>query len=291
MTLKHLPKITIVTIVRNAQRTITKAIESLIAQAYPNLEYIVLDGASTDGTVNIIKQYESHISYWQSKPDRGPDYNEGVALAHGDLIAFLNGDDWYEPGILNAVGNLFAQDPSLELITGGARFFQEHPNGSLTETTTYFGDQLKLTMKNAIYNPITNAQFFNRSVFEKYGPINAFDETGHHRCTSDKEHFIRLLSHRIKQKDLQQIAINYRQHPGSTSFAGYLPTVRRAYLEHLDIAEKYLSIPELFSKKELRTLKKWHTENAVRAVIRDIWAGEQKQAYIDFKRALRIYLK
>src|ERR1022692_4955582 len=88
-------KITIVTVCRNSEAFLAATIKSVVGQTYPNLEYIIIDGASTDGTLTIIKQYESEIDAWLSEPDTGmyEAMNKGLHLATGDYILMLNSDD------------------------------------------------------------------------------------------------------------------------------------------------------------------------------------------------------
>ena len=95
---ENLPLITVVTVVRNGEKTMEKTILSVINQTYKNVEYIIVDGMSTDGTLDIIKKYDNRIDYWISEPDKGIYYamNKGIDLATGDYIALLNSDDWYE---------------------------------------------------------------------------------------------------------------------------------------------------------------------------------------------------
>ena len=82
-----------------------QAIRSVLAQSYDNIEFIIVDGGSTDGTLEIIRRYNDRIDQWVSEPDRGlyDAMNKGIALSSGDLIGFLNADDWYEPGAIAAV--------------------------------------------------------------------------------------------------------------------------------------------------------------------------------------------
>ena len=88
-------KITFITVCYNAIDTLEKTILSIINQTYPNIEYIIIDGASTDGTVDIIKKYEHKLSYWISEPDKGiyDAMNKGLKRATGDYINFMNADD------------------------------------------------------------------------------------------------------------------------------------------------------------------------------------------------------
>ena len=98
-------KISIITVCLNSKRTIEQTIQSVIGQAHDNCEYIVIDGGSTDGTLEILKKYDGSISTIISEPDEGiyDAMNKGIALATGDIIGILNSDDWYEPGIFKLV--------------------------------------------------------------------------------------------------------------------------------------------------------------------------------------------
>lgn len=99
------PLITVVTVVYNAESTLEQTILSVINQTYDNVEYILVDGASTDGTLDIIKKYEDKVDYWVSEPDKGiyDAMNKGINLASGDYIALLNADDWYELDVCETV--------------------------------------------------------------------------------------------------------------------------------------------------------------------------------------------
>jgi glycosyltransferase involved in cell wall biosynthesis len=100
------PLVTIITSSFNQGAYIEETIRSILLQAYPNLEYIIMDGGSTDDSVDIIKKYQSWISYWVSEPDRGQTHalNKGIALSQGDVITWINSDDTLLPNALAAVG-------------------------------------------------------------------------------------------------------------------------------------------------------------------------------------------
>lgn len=102
-------KITIITVCLNSAGTIEKAIRSVLTQQCQELEYIVIDGGSTDGTLDIIKKYDSYIDKLVSEPDKGifDAMNKGIRIATGDVIAFLNSDDWYEKDALKIVEDTF----------------------------------------------------------------------------------------------------------------------------------------------------------------------------------------
>jgi glycosyltransferase involved in cell wall biosynthesis len=104
-----LPLITIITAVRNGDKTLECTIKSVLDQSYDRIEYIIIDGGSTDGTLDIIRKYDNRINFWISEPDNGiyDAMNKGIALATGDLIALLNSDDYYEQGALASVADIY----------------------------------------------------------------------------------------------------------------------------------------------------------------------------------------
>ena len=113
---KQLPTISIVTPSFNQSLYIEKSIQSVLSQEYPNLEYIIIDGGSKDGSVDIISRYKEYITYWVSEPDKGQSdaLNKGFARATGDIIGWLNSDDTYQPGTLREVAATF-KDVSIHI--------------------------------------------------------------------------------------------------------------------------------------------------------------------------------
>ena len=105
-------KISIITVVKNSSNTIEKTIKSVLAQEYKNLEYIIIDGGSTDGTLEIIKEYKKNISIFLTEKDNGiwDAMNKGIKLANGDLVGFLNSGDIYYPNTLETVNDYFTEN-------------------------------------------------------------------------------------------------------------------------------------------------------------------------------------
>ena len=165
-----LPLITVVTPVYNGANTIRETIESVLNQQYPHLEYIIVDGGSTDGTLSIVNEYRQHLTQVISEPDRGM-YDaiaKGFTVATGTILAYLNSDDLYEPDALRRVGLYFADHPNVEVIyhedtvaVAGWRF----PN----RRQPRFVDFYTLLQGHILYQ---DGVFFRRRAYEAVGGVN-----------------------------------------------------------------------------------------------------------------------
>lgn len=122
-----IPLISVITVVFNGAEHLEEAMLSVLGQDYADLEYIIIDGGSTDGSLDIIKRYEDRIDYWVSEPDRGiyDAMNKGIAAARGELIGLLNADDRYEPGALKVVAAASADNPGAGIFYGNSYILQE----------------------------------------------------------------------------------------------------------------------------------------------------------------------
>jgi glycosyltransferase involved in cell wall biosynthesis len=167
------PRISIVTPSYNQAQFIEETIRSVLLQGYPNLEYIIIDGGSDDGSVEIIRKYEPWLAYWVSEPDRGQSHaiNKGFDQATGEILAWLNSDDIYMPDALENVREPFS-DPEIDLVYGDAHKIDATGNfiGKCGHVQVY-RRELMTKECNIIVQP---AAFFRRSAFERVGGL---DET------------------------------------------------------------------------------------------------------------------
>lgn len=127
MTPSKSPRISIVTPCFNHVRFVEQTLKSILDQDYPELEYVVIDGGSTDGSREIIKSYAHRLSYWESEPDRGHGHavNKGFSHTTGEIMAWLNSDDMYLPWTLQTVAEIFATHPEVQWITGVNSWWDE----------------------------------------------------------------------------------------------------------------------------------------------------------------------
>lgn len=181
-----LPKISIITPSYNQGHFIEETITSVLDQGYPNLEYIIMDGGSKDNTVEVIKKYEKHLTYWVSERDKGQSdaINKGFRMATGEVINWLNSDDYYEKGTLNKVGQAFT-DPNVNVYMGVSRVFGNKGEYKTKGTDVYFGNLEKTIGWARIDQPET---FFRKSCLDAIGYA---DEQFHY--VMDKELWIRYL--------------------------------------------------------------------------------------------------
>jgi len=120
------PLIGVITVVLNGWGRIEKTIESISQQDYENRQYTIIDGGSTDGTLDILKKHDIQINRWISEPDRGISdaFNKGIRLAKGGLIGILNAGDWYEPNALQTIVDAYRAHPEADVFCGGLRFWE-----------------------------------------------------------------------------------------------------------------------------------------------------------------------
>ena len=211
---EFLPKITVVSPSYNQAQFIEQTILSVIGQEYPNLEYIIMDGGSNDGSADIIKKYEQHLKHWQSKKDNGQGaaINEGFSMATGDILCWLNSDDMFMPGVLLNIGRLFKDITAPTIVFGNCLHFNEHNAKTRGSDVEKSHKELKLELCDYIIQP---SSFWNRSVWEQTGKLN---ESFHY--TFDWEWFIRAKRNGVTFFPLKNYLSLYRIHEAHKSGTG-----------------------------------------------------------------------
>ncbi|HEX4410969.1 MAG TPA: glycosyltransferase family 2 protein [Xanthobacteraceae bacterium] len=171
-----LPKISVVTPSFNQGRFIEQTIVSVLDQNYPNLEYVVMDGGSTDNTVDTLREYERYLDFWISAPDNGQAHaiNQGFARSSGDILTWLNSDDRYEPGALMEVADMFRSSPGVDVISGRCRLWYGDMRDRLMEPSPLrrLEDFLKINTNWRNSRLIVQPEaFFRKQAFVKAGPL------------------------------------------------------------------------------------------------------------------------
>jgi glycosyltransferase involved in cell wall biosynthesis len=208
------PKISIVTPSYNQGKFIEKTIRSVLLQNYPNLEFIIIDGGSTDDTLEIIKQYSPWVSYWVSEKDKGQSHalNKGLEKCSGSIFNWLNSDDWYAPTTFLQIAKSFIDDKTLMVVSG----YENHvfPDG---KQTIYKGTLLQTSLEQTleqchISQPST---FFNLRSLRKIGFIS---EELH--FLMDAEVWMRFLVINGQNNFLKltEPVVNFRFHENSKTF-------------------------------------------------------------------------
>ncbi len=170
---RHWPKISVVTPSFNQAAFLESCISSVLDQNYPNLEYIVMDGGSTDGSKEIIEKFAGRLAYWQSQPDQGQYWaiQEGIRRSTGDIITWLNSDDLFAPNALFIAASIFLERPEIEWITGRRASTDE--DGSRFSVNSQLPLWSRAKFLKQYDNPFIQQEgtFWRRSLWEKAGGV------------------------------------------------------------------------------------------------------------------------
>jgi len=165
------PRISIVTPSYNQAKYLSETIESILSQNYPNLEYIIVDGGSTDGSVEIIKQYSSKLSYWVSEPDKGLYHalQKGFAQATGEVMGWLNSDDMLHKGSLFVLANIFTDLPQVNWLQGRPTEYDE--TGMVTNSTDPISSRYHFYLKRYVNGSFIQQEstYWRRSLWDGCG--------------------------------------------------------------------------------------------------------------------------
>lgn len=209
-----LPKVSIITPSYNQDKFIEETILSIINQNYPNLEYIIIDGGSTDNSVEIIKKYEKYLAYWISEKDSGQSeaINKGFERATGDIVCWLNSDDILMPNALKKIKEYFEKHKDVDFVSGDLVKINEN---SIIYSCFFTLKQKKWYAKHGIYYVDQPSMFWKRKIFETTGLLKK-----DYHAAMDKELLIRIFINNFKFGHVGKILSGFRMHEGSKSSAG-----------------------------------------------------------------------
>lgn len=158
------PKISIITVCFNSEKHLEECIQSVIKQPYENKEYIIIDGGSTDGTIDIVEKYRDKIDYFISEPDEGISdaFNKGIKVATGDLVGIINSDDKLVDDALTDVAKYY--DGQIDMYRGVCVIWNDKTNYQFDEIPTIYWPLIPIKMRGA--HPAT---FVSREAYAKYG--------------------------------------------------------------------------------------------------------------------------
>lgn len=223
------PLLSVVTVVFNGAAHLERAIQSVLSQSYGNVEYVVVDGGSTDGTLDILRKYGDRIDFWVSEPDEGIYHamNKGIALATGELIGLLNSDDDYLPDALSEVARRYEDSPGKDVVITG--------RWNVLFDDKDLGIALSPSMKFHSLRICHQATFIPKRVHESHGLYDT-----KYRYSADLEMAVRLHAAGVPFLLLGSTLVNYR------AFGASGLNYHRTGKEQSEILRKYLPWKSVF---------------------------------------------
>jgi glycosyltransferase involved in cell wall biosynthesis len=248
------PRISVVTPSYNQASYIEETLRSILLQDYPDLEVIVIDGASTDGSRSIIQRYGRWLTHWSSEPDNGQAaaINKGFAQATGQLFAWLNSDDLYHPGALHAVAAAFSTQPDT-MVAGEVLNVRQTNLGVRPVSVVH---QRGITLENLVLlnEEFAYAQpglFFPAAVWEEVGGL---DERLHYAMDHD---LLCRMVQRTAVSYIPDMIAQFRIHSESKTASQWLPML----YEQVGVAARYAQQNGMFDRHRLQT-------HMIRAMVR-----------------------
>ena len=169
--MKSNPLVSIITPSFNQAQYLEETIQSVLNQDYENIEYIIIDGGSTDGSVDIIRKYEDRLAAWVSEPDQGQTdaINKGFSRANGEILAWINSDDTYLPNAVTEAISIFNQNPGVGLVYGDCNFIDK--NGRVIGKFNAQQTSYNRLRRGGVYIP-QQSSFFRSDLWRKVGPLD-----------------------------------------------------------------------------------------------------------------------
>ncbi len=284
------PRIGIVTPSYHQAQYVEETIRSVLLQGYPNLEYIVMDGGSTDGSVEIIRKYEAWLSLWRSEPDGGQSdaINKGFALATGSLFGWLNSDDVFTPGTIGVVASAHARHPA-SIIAGAAQDVLQdgdsaEPLGIIVSRNLSLADMVRYwEEKSARPQP---AMFFPARLWRD---VRGLDSSLHYCMDYD---LLCKMVRRTAVEYLPDVLARFRFHANSKSVS----RGREMLVEGIQVSRRYWGLVDPEVRREARSvsvnhLVRWAGTMALRGQLATALSYMAEALDIDAMMAVRAILR
>jgi glycosyltransferase involved in cell wall biosynthesis len=264
--LESRPFFSIITACLNRADFIETAIQSVLAQNFDDFEHIIIDGGSTDGTLELLKKYP-HLRVF-SGPDSGvyDAFNKGITRARGEVLTFLNSDDRWGFGFLPAVADAFRRDAGLEVVTTNAAVYEIGQNNEwkyIKGLPALAGGE-KFFQNMHGRGPAINAWFIHRKLIERIGQFNSG-----YKISADLEFCLRAIIHNAFVQALDVEVYNYLTHPDSLTFHNDPEKRSLSILENFQILEYYLKQKEL-KQYQVKYFINWYKNLAIREMKRGV---------------------
>lgn len=263
------PEVTLALYVKNAVRTVERAVESALAQSWGATEVVVIDGASTDGTLAALERHRARFAAFVSRPDCGAfeAANRAIGLSRAPIVGFVMGDDWLEPRAAEAVARAFAAQPQAGIVSVGARIVEEAADGGFRTVLERPGCANGLTLDNLLGVPLSAARFFRREVLDALGGFS-----GRFPFAHDRDLLMRAWLAGVEDATVNDILYTYRRHAGSRTLGGDRAVVRCFLEEHRVMSAAWLARPGLDAHVR-RAIRAWRRDQAAAAALMDLKDG------------------
>ena len=256
-------KFSVITPCYNRRDYIAGAVESVLAQAYPDFEHWIIDAGSTDGTLQVLGRYP-HLKV-VSEPDRGvyDGMNKGIRRAAGDVVVLLNSDDVLTAGAFHLAAGVFRNAVGTMLVSGGCEIFRITAAGREVVMHRYLNPRrYQLSVKNVtVGHPFINARFFRRKVFEQVGLFEL-----RYPIAADRDFLIRAALRGLPDAPVTRLLYRYRWHPGSLTMNAGNASFLQGMRDGLEIARHYLSTGRL-TPADAGYFKQWRRESLATEVM------------------------
>ncbi len=278
MSMLDLPTVTIVTPSYNQAEFLEAAILSVLNQDYPKIEYLIIDGGSTDGSVEIMRKYQDRLEYWVSEPDRGQSHaiNKGFERANGEILGWLNSDDLYCPGAVRAAVDFLKSHPDVALMYGRADLIDSE--GGILHPIPWEDFDVPGCIARQRYPIPQPAAFFRRDAMQRVGLL---DEQLYYWM--DWDYWIRIGLAGLKVAKIPRTLARCRLHRGSKT-VGELIRPQEEMVAWVD---------RFFSKPQPREMAAFERQSRSRALLslgrQHFYAGQYTSARRAVFRGVSLY--